>query len=360
MGFLPLFDRLFCGEASSEVEGGGGEEMPPMMVSVGEEYWAEALSSLTAKEAESSPCLIAGGCSDSHLRAAREEAAEWIVRAASFQGFSALTALLAVTYFDRCFLSEAGGGGGELLRLHGDKPWMGRLATVACLSLAAKVEETRVPLLLDLQAPPPPEEAGYLFEPKTVQRMELLVLDALGWRMNSITALSYVHHLLAAASCGGGGGSAAVRKLARRSETALLVVVTDWRWVRHPASVWAAAALLHATEWPEIHRRRLVSLLRAPKVGSFRHSHISSISVISPAHRCNTPQVATEECRQLMAAAMNGRKRKHQSSSSEMVGSCFSAGECSSGSWPPWASPVEAPPPNKKLNGGVNGDQRNY
>ncbi|XP_074557208.1 cyclin-D3-2-like [Curcuma longa] len=338
MAFLPLFDRLFCGEASSEVEGGGGEEMPPMMVSYGEEYWAEALSSLAAKDAEASPCLIAGGCSDSHLRAAREEAAEWIVRAASCQGFSALTALLAVTYFDRCFLSDAGGGGGGLLRLHGDKPWMGRLAAVACLSLAAKVEETRVPLLLDLQAPPPPEEAGYLFEPKTVQRMELLVLDALGWRMNPITALSFVHHLLAAA----GGSSAAVRKLARRSETALLVMVPDWRWVRHPASVWAAAALLHAAEWPEIHRRRLVSLLRAPKG-------------------------ATEECRQLMAAAMNVHKRKHHSSSSpaspsEVIGSCFSAGECSSsGSWPPWTSPVEAPPPNKKLNaGGVNGDQRNY
>lgn len=229
MAFLPLFDRLFCGEESSEAEGGGAEEMPPMMISVaeavGKEDWAEALSSLAAKEAEASPCLIAGGCSDSHLPAAREEAVEWIVRAASCQGFSALTALLAVTYFDRCFLSGAGGGGGGLLLLHGDKPWMGRLAAVACLSLAAKVEETRVPLLLDLQAPPPPEKAGYLFEPKTVQRMELLVLNALGWRMNPITPLSFVHHLLGAAATAGGGGIAAVRKLARRSETALLVVV---------------------------------------------------------------------------------------------------------------------------------------
>jgi len=32
-----------------------------------------------------------------------------------------------------------------------DKPWMTQLAAVACLSLAAKMDETEVPLLLDFQ-----------------------------------------------------------------------------------------------------------------------------------------------------------------------------------------------------------------
>ncbi|KAL1326428.1 hypothetical protein AAHE18_13G228000 [Arachis hypogaea] len=32
-----------------------------------------------------------------------------------------------------------------------EKPWMIQLASVTCISLAAKVEETQVPLLLDLQ-----------------------------------------------------------------------------------------------------------------------------------------------------------------------------------------------------------------
>ncbi|KAF9592105.1 hypothetical protein IFM89_011943 [Coptis chinensis] len=48
---------------------------------------------------------------------------------------------------------------------------MTQLAAVACLSVAAKVEETQVPLLLDLQV----EETKYVFEAKSIQRMELLV-----------------------------------------------------------------------------------------------------------------------------------------------------------------------------------------
>ena len=51
----------------------------------------------------------------------------------------------------------------------------------------------------------------------------------------------------------------------------------DWRWVRYPASAWAAAALLHAadggggtaaasSDFYETHR--LVAFLDVPKVGS--------------------------------------------------------------------------------------------
>lgn len=156
-----------------------------------EDDWVEVLRSLAAKEGESSLELElasddGGGC---YLRSARKDAVEWVSRAAARHAFSPLTAVLAVNYLDRCFLSRAAGGG---LRLQDDKPWMGRLAAVACLSLAAKVEETRVPLLLDLQA----EEGKYVFEPRTIRRMELLVLAALRWRMNPVTPLSFIHHLL--------------------------------------------------------------------------------------------------------------------------------------------------------------------
>ncbi|KAF3774288.1 Cyclin-D4-1 [Nymphaea thermarum] len=41
-----------------------------------------------------------------------------------------------------------------------EKPWMTQLAVVACLSLATKVEESQVPLLLELQV----EEAQFVFE----------------------------------------------------------------------------------------------------------------------------------------------------------------------------------------------------
>ncbi|KAE8686456.1 hypothetical protein F3Y22_tig00111061pilonHSYRG00064 [Hibiscus syriacus] len=97
-------------------------------------------------------------------------------------GFTALTAVLSVNYLDR-FLSIFG--------LQSDKPWLIQLVAVTCLSLAAKVEETHVPLLLDLQV----EGTIYVFESKTIQRMELLVLSTLQWKMHPITPLSFLDHI---------------------------------------------------------------------------------------------------------------------------------------------------------------------
>ncbi|KAH0752220.1 hypothetical protein KY285_005368 [Solanum tuberosum] len=73
-----------------------------------------------------------------------------------------------------------------------DKPWMSQLAAVASLSIAAKMEETQVPLLLDLQV----ADSRFVFEAKTIQRMELLVLSTLNWKMNLVTPLSFIHHIM--------------------------------------------------------------------------------------------------------------------------------------------------------------------
>ncbi|PPR98160.1 hypothetical protein GOBAR_AA22513 [Gossypium barbadense] len=55
----------------------------------------------------------------------------------------------------------------------------------------SKVEETQVPLLLDLQA----EETKYVLEAKTIQRMEILVLSSLQWKMNPITPFSFLDYI---------------------------------------------------------------------------------------------------------------------------------------------------------------------
>lgn len=73
---------------------------------------------------------------------ARNQALGLFFKVKEHYGFNALTMVLAVNYFDR-FISS--------LKFQQDIPWMSQLAAVACLSLAAKVEETQVPLLLDLQ-----------------------------------------------------------------------------------------------------------------------------------------------------------------------------------------------------------------
>lgn len=72
-----------------------------------------------------------------------------------------------------------------------------QLVAVACLSLAAKMEETSVPLLVDLQIIEPNR---FLFKPKTVQRMELLVMAALRWRLRAVTPFDFAHIYIAKAN----------------------------------------------------------------------------------------------------------------------------------------------------------------
>lgn len=79
---------------------------------------------------------------DPFLSSARRESIDWMLKVHSHYAFTALTAVLSVNYLDR-FLSS--------VHFQRDKPWMAQLTAIACLSLAAKVEETQVPVLLDLQ-----------------------------------------------------------------------------------------------------------------------------------------------------------------------------------------------------------------
>ncbi|KAL2892892.1 Cyclin-D2-1 [Bienertia sinuspersici] len=101
----------------------------------------------------------------------------------SHYNFGPLCVYLSVNYLDR-FLSA--------YELPKGKNWMMQLLAVACLSLAAKLEETDVPLSLDLQV----GETKFIFEAKTIQRMELLVLSTLKWRMQSVTPFSFIDYYL--------------------------------------------------------------------------------------------------------------------------------------------------------------------
>ncbi|KAF6170252.1 hypothetical protein GIB67_035357, partial [Kingdonia uniflora] len=65
-----------------------------------------------------------------------------------------------------------------------------QLLDVACLFLAAKMEEIEVPLSVDLQV----EECKFIFQAKTIQRMELLVLGTLKWRIRSVTPFTFMDY----------------------------------------------------------------------------------------------------------------------------------------------------------------------
>nr|AAL83928.1 D-type cyclin [Zea mays] len=152
----------------------------------------ECVAGLVERERDHMP----GPCYGDRLRGGggclcvRREAVDWIWKAYTHHRFRPLTAYLAVNYLDR-FLS--------LSEVPDGKDWMTQLLAVACVSLAAKMEETAVPQCLDLQV----GDARYVFEAKTVQRMELLVLTTLNWRMHAVTPFSYVDYFLNKLSNGG-------------------------------------------------------------------------------------------------------------------------------------------------------------
>ncbi|KAF8020181.1 hypothetical protein BT93_G0776 [Corymbia citriodora subsp. variegata] len=139
-------------------------------------------------------------------------------------GFSALTAVLAVDYLDR-FLA------GFWLQQDNNQPWMTQLVAVTCLALSAKVGEAR-----------------YVFEAKTVQKMELLVLSTLGWEMHPVTPLSFVHHVARRLGARRGAEEFTHWPFLRRCERLLVAAVADARSLRYLPSVLAAAAMLRVIE----------------------------------------------------------------------------------------------------------------
>ncbi|KAK7847166.1 cyclin-D3-1 [Quercus suber] len=196
-------------------------------------YWDdEELISLFSKEKQNE--VFESLNTDPYLAGARIEAVDWILRVIEHYSFSALTAVLAVNYFDRFLLG---------FQFQQGKPWMTQLAAVACLSLAAKVEETQVPLLLDLQV----DFSRYVFEAKTIKRMEILVLSTLQWKMNPVTPLSFLDYITRRL----GLKNHLCWEFLRRCESILLCLLSDSRFMSYLPSVVATATMLHVVNTVE-------------------------------------------------------------------------------------------------------------
>ncbi|KAF9620730.1 hypothetical protein IFM89_014251 [Coptis chinensis] len=122
----------------------------------------------------------------------RKDALDWMKKVHSYYSFGPLTAYLSISYFDR-FLSN--------YELPSGRAWVVQLLAVACLSLAAKMEEAVMPLSLDLQVIQMyighmVGEPRFVFEARTIQRMELVVLSTLKWRMQAVTPFSFIDYFL--------------------------------------------------------------------------------------------------------------------------------------------------------------------
>ncbi|CAN1304194.1 Putative cyclin-D7-1 [Linum perenne] len=116
---------------------------------------------------------------------ARSRAIQWVLKACGQLNLSVSTVFSASNYLDR-FMS--------MHRRLKWETWMVELVTVACLSVAAKFNETAstAPSLDDFQM----EEMEHCFKPSSIQQVELLVLQALKWRVSSTTCYSYAELLL--------------------------------------------------------------------------------------------------------------------------------------------------------------------
>ncbi|MCD7454995.1 hypothetical protein HAX54_026723 [Datura stramonium] len=289
-------------------------------------FWEDdELATLLSKEKESHLGFQSFDrlISDGSLMAARREALDWMSRVIAYYGFTATTAVLAVNYFDR-FVSG--------LCFQKDKPWMSQLAAVACLSIAAKVEETQVPLLLDLQV----ADSRFVFEAKTIQRMELLVLSTLKWKMNLVTPLSFIDHIMRRF----GFMTNLHLDFLKKCERLILDIITDSRLLHYSPSVIATAAMFF-----------VINEIEPCKATEYKNQLMSVLKVRKD---------ILEECHDLIIELMGAScyklcqslKRKHQSvpgSPSGVIDAYFSC-ESSNDSWSVASSISSSPEPQYKKN----------
>ncbi|KAJ0233406.1 Cyclin-D2-1 [Hirschfeldia incana] len=184
-GFIMTDDELF-----SKDDNFGENGSNPMMGSPPSSMREERIREMLEREVEFLPgadYLKRLRSGDWELRV-RNQALDWILKVCAHYNFGALCICLSMNYLDR-FLTSC-----ELPR---DKTWAVQLLAVSCLSLAAKMEESDVPQTVELQVGDP----KFVFEAKTVKRMELLVLNTLNWRLQALTPFSFIDHFIYKTNC---------------------------------------------------------------------------------------------------------------------------------------------------------------
>ncbi|KAK3120762.1 hypothetical protein QOZ80_9AG0693330 [Eleusine coracana subsp. coracana] len=137
-------------------------------------------------------------------------------------GLAASTAFNAVNYLDR-FLA---------INYHIQKweTWMIELVSLACLSIACKLDEVNVPSLHQLQME---EVMSHSFRPATIRDMELTLLKALQWRIACVTPFSFLQLLLPLITC----------TAASRCTRLLICSLSETSLLRFDPSVIASSAI---------------------------------------------------------------------------------------------------------------------
>ncbi|KAE8707690.1 BTB/POZ and TAZ domain-containing protein 4-like isoform X1 [Hibiscus syriacus] len=208
------------------------------------------------------------------LQSARSDAIQWIYNTRETFGFQLHTAYLSVTYFDR-FIS--------IRSIDEDKMWAVRLLSIACLSLAAKMEECEVPILSEFYT------KDYQFQNKVIQRMELLVLSTLEWKMNPITPFSYLHYFIRKFH-----SQSNPKGFISKALELILSITKEINLVDYRPSIVAAAAVLAASNSGLTRKAMVVKIDFIPLWGSSQSEEIYGCyrkMVEIEKRKCKTPKL---------------------------------------------------------------------
>ncbi|XP_024005383.1 cyclin-D5-1 isoform X1 [Eutrema salsugineum] len=161
-------------------------------------------------------------------------AIDWILTTRTRFGFQHQTAYIAISYFD-LFLER------RFIGLQRDESWAIRLLSVACLSLAAKMEERIVPGLSQY-----PQDQDFVFKPDVIRKTELMILSTLDWKLNLITPFHYLNYFVAKISQEQNQSVSKELVLLRSSES-LLALTKEISFTDYRQFVVAAATTMLAS-----------------------------------------------------------------------------------------------------------------
>uniref|UniRef100_A0A7N0ZVD1 Cyclin-like domain-containing protein n=1 Tax=Kalanchoe fedtschenkoi TaxID=63787 RepID=A0A7N0ZVD1_KALFE len=208
---------------------------------------------------------------------ARLDALNWILNVRALFGFQFSTVYLAMTYFDQ-FISRQS--------IEDGKYWAVRLLSVACISVAAKMEELKVPVLSDYPV------GEFVLEKSVIQRMELLVLSRLEWKMARITPFVYFGYYIGKFS--GDSESGLKDQLMIKATQLVMNTLQEMNLMTQRPSTIAAAAILAALDIKLTEKALELKLGLVTSSRSLRNDEILSFYRFMQEiekRRCKTPEL---------------------------------------------------------------------
>ncbi|GER53259.1 D6-type cyclin [Striga asiatica] len=117
------------------------------------------------------------------------------------------------------------------------KLWIFRLVAIACVSLALKMRKTEFSVFDLIQ------DGGFMFDSATIQRMEMLILGALKWRMRSANPFCFMNYFITFLKS---NNKPSVEQLKQRATEIILKAQNDVKLLKFKPSIISASALLCA------------------------------------------------------------------------------------------------------------------